>query len=117
MFTSLLAVPHREGVIAQHADALAVAVLDCGDHHVQCGQFALELQPRFAAPPGSVRRLGIFDHQAFVAPGLRRFKQLIEFLRRRSLKHRCANHARVRFADVAAEFETGSGPAATRGPA
>ena len=75
-------IAHGEGVVAQHSDALAVAVLDRRDHHVERGQFALELEPRFAAPSGSVGRRGVLDHQAFVAAGLRGFKQLIEFLRR-----------------------------------
>ncbi len=78
----LFSIAHGKGVVAQYSDALAVAVLDRRDHHVERGQFALELQPRLPAPSGSVGRRGIFDHQAFVAAGLGRFKQLIEFLRR-----------------------------------
>ena len=50
------AIAHGEGVVAQYSDALAVAVLDRRDHHVERGQFALELEPRLPAPSGSVGR-------------------------------------------------------------
>ncbi len=45
----------------------------------------------FRAAPG-VRRLGIFDHQSFIAAGLRCIKKPIEFLRRRSAERRSADH-------------------------
>src|SRR5271170_7566115 len=41
----LLAIAYCEGVVAEHAGALAVAELCSGDDNVQCGQFALQLQP------------------------------------------------------------------------
>ena len=40
-----VAVPYRKGVVTEHSDALAMAVLDRGDDDVEGGQFALEFQP------------------------------------------------------------------------
>ena len=38
-------IPHSERIVAEHADALSVAELNCGDHDIECRQFALHLQP------------------------------------------------------------------------
>jgi hypothetical protein len=38
-------IPHRKRVVAEHANTLAVTVLDGGYDDVERGQFALHLQP------------------------------------------------------------------------
>ena len=59
-----------------------------------------------SAPPWGVGRLGVLDHQAFVASGLRGIEKLVEFLRRRGLEYRGADHLSGWRADVIAEFKT-----------
>src|SRR5690348_12665089 len=49
-----IAVANREGVIAEHAHALAVPVFHRRDHNIECGQLALQLHPGLATPSGSV---------------------------------------------------------------
>src|SRR2546428_367982 len=89
-----LPIAHRKRVIAQDSDTLAVPVFNSRDHHVQRGQFALQLQPGFSPPSGRVHGFGILDHQSFIASRLCRLKQLIEFLGRGRPKHRRADHLR-----------------------
>ena len=60
---------HGEGVVAEQAGALAVAVLGAGDDDVERGEFALQLDPREAAAAGLVDGVGGLDHHAFVGAG------------------------------------------------
>ena len=56
-----------------------MSVLDGGHDYIKRGEFAFQLQPRFASAAGTVGRLGVFDHEAFVAAGLRSVKERVEF--------------------------------------
>ena len=78
----IFALAHREGVIAEHVDAFAVAELRRGHDHVERCQFALQLEPPATAPAGHVRRLEIFDHQPFIATRHGLLEVLLELLRR-----------------------------------
>ncbi len=50
-----VAMPHGERVIAEHANALAMAILHGGHYDVEGGKFSLHLQPRFSALAWCVR--------------------------------------------------------------
>ena len=78
----MVSIPNAKGVVAQHADAPAVSVLDGGDHYIKRRQLPFQLQPGLSAPPRGVGGFGIFDHQAFVAAGLGSVEEAIEFVRR-----------------------------------
>ena len=68
-----------------------MAVFDGGYDHIQGRQFAFQLEPGFPAAARRVCGFRIFDHEAFVATGLRGFEELIEFLRCGSAKRRGAD--------------------------
>ena len=73
----LFFIPHRERVIAEHPDALAMAVFDGSHDDIERRQFPLHLQPRFPALAGAIVRNQILDHEAFIPSGLRRGEQLL----------------------------------------
>ena len=64
----LVALAHREGVVGEHAAALAVAPLDADHHAVERRQGLLQLQPAQATPAWLVAGIGVLDHQALVVP-------------------------------------------------
>ena len=50
-----VAVAHRESVVAQNADALAVAVFHRGYDYIERGQFAFQFEPRFSSASRACR--------------------------------------------------------------
>src|SRR6266566_1126258 len=90
-----VAVPNGKRVVAKHSDSLSVSVLDRGYDDIERREFALELEPRLTAPPGSVARVEILDHQAFVAAGTSRRKEVFNVIGGVSRRDRSADDCRA----------------------
>ena len=83
-------VAHGKRVITQHLAPPAVPVFHPGHHHIERGEFLLQLHPSQPAPPRRVSALRILAHQSLVPPRPRRAELLLD--RRRALHTRHRRH-------------------------
>ena len=81
------AVANREGVVGKQSVALAMAIFDGGDHHVERGKRLFQLEPGPAAASGRVERFRTLYNNALVARSQRVLEGLLNG-RDRFTKHR-----------------------------